>query len=63
MKKLFPYVVSQDKKSGAWYCHRREWPNIPVFGSVGDKKKANAICKIMNESLGYVRGRTKENFY
>ena len=33
-----PYVVSQDTKSGAWYAHHKDYPYIPVFGSIGDKK-------------------------
>lgn len=45
-----PYVVSQ--KEGIYYCHMRGYSNIPVFGSVGDKKKAQSICKIMNRSMG-----------
>jgi hypothetical protein len=45
-----PYVVSQ--KEGIYYCHMRGYSNIPVFGSVGDKKKAQSICKIMNRSVG-----------
>lgn len=48
-----PYIVSQDTKSGAWYCHHRLYPNIPVFGSVGEKKKAQSICRDMNRSNGW----------
>lgn len=48
-KKQKQYVVSQDKKSGAWYCHKRGYPHIPVFGSIGDKSKAMAVCKQRNE--------------
>lgn len=43
---MLKYVISQDKKSGVWYCHMQGYPNIPVFGSVGDKKQA---LKIMRE--------------
>lgn len=50
-----PYVISQERKSGAWYCHKRGWPNIPVFGSVGDKEKAAETCRIRNSSYGYGR--------
>lgn len=32
------YTVSQDRKSGAWYCHQKGYPHIPVFGSISDKK-------------------------
>ena len=48
-----PYIISQDKKTGDWYCHHRRFPNIPVFGSIGDKQKANKICKDMNRSKGF----------
>ncbi len=51
-----PYVVGQTK-NGAWYCHMREYPNIPVFGSIGDKTKANKVCRMMNQSSGYGKGR------
>ena len=47
-----PYVVSQDKRSGAYYCHKQGYASIPVFGSIGDKKKAMKVCRIMNQSCG-----------
>lgn len=53
MKKGLPYVISQDQKSGAWYCHRRDYPKTPVFGSIGDKDKAMQVCRTMNDSIGY----------
>ena len=31
-----------------WYCHMKDFPNIPVLGSIGDKKKAIEVCKTMN---------------
>ena len=46
-----PYVIAKDK-SGAYYCHRKGYPYIPVFGSIGDKKKAQEICRLMNRSVG-----------
>lgn len=45
---MIKYVVSEDKKSGAWYCHMEGYPYIPVFGSIGDKKKALAVMKERN---------------
>lgn len=45
-----PYVVSE--KDGFFYCHMRGYPNIPVFGSIGDRKKAESVCKTMNRSVG-----------
>lgn len=31
------YTVSKDK-SGRWYAHMKGCPNIPVFGSLSEKK-------------------------
>lgn len=31
-----------------YYCHKRGYPYIPVFGNIGDRKKAQEICKSMN---------------
>ena len=50
MDRLKPYTVSQDRNSGAWYCHRKGHDRIPVFGSIGDKKKAQSVCRLMNQS-------------
>jgi hypothetical protein len=47
-----PYTISKEPKSGAWYCHRRGFPDIPVFGSIGEKKKAQEVCRRMNQSCG-----------
>ena len=54
MKNEKPYVISQDK-SGAWYCHKRGYAFIPVLGSIGDKAKAQAVCRTMNRSYGFER--------
>ena len=56
MKHELPYVVSFDEKSGAYYCHNRKTPKIPVFGSVGDKNKADAITYRIQDDWysGYV---------
>lgn len=35
-----------------YYCHDRNYPNIPVFGSIGNKKKANKMCRMMNSTCG-----------
>ena len=43
-----PYVISYDSSGGFWYCHKRGFPYIPVFGSIGSKSKATKICRIMN---------------
>lgn len=31
------YTVSKDK-NGRWYAHMKGYPNIPVFGSISEKK-------------------------
>lgn len=48
-----PYVISKDEKSGCWYCHMRNYSYIPVFGSIGDKKKAQKVCNMYNRSCGF----------
>lgn len=35
-----------------WYFHMRDFPNIPVFGSIGSKEKAKEVCKTMNTNAG-----------
>ena len=47
------YVISYDTKGGFWYCHMVGYPYIPVFGSIGDKRKAQGVCNMMNRSIGY----------
>ena len=44
-----PYIVAKEKD--AYYCRHRDY-NIPVFGSIGSKKKAQKVCDMMNESIG-----------
>lgn len=35
-----PYTVSKvSGTSDTWYCHHKDYPYIPVFESIGDKKK------------------------
>ena len=31
-----------------WYCHRAGWPDVPVFGSIGTKQQAAAVCRAYN---------------
>lgn len=55
-----PYVVSELKEQkGAYYCHKRGYPYIPVFGSIGDKHKADKVCRMMNESVGKCNQKLK----
>ena len=59
MKKKAPYVVS--KKDDFYYCHMRGYDYVPVFGSVGDRSKANKVCRMMNESAGFYEQRRKDD--
>lgn len=54
------YTISQDKKSGAWYCHMEGYLYIPVFGSIGDKKKALAVMRERNGVWGIGKENSKE---
>jgi len=49
MRKEKLYTVSLVKGyTDVYYCHQKKYPNIPVFGSIGDKNKANEVCRLMN---------------
>ena len=45
---LKKYTVSQIKETGEYYCHLIGFDYIPVFGSIGSKKKAQAYCNMKN---------------
>lgn len=48
--KYVPYIVSEmPKQKNVWYAHHRDFPHIPVFGSIGEKKKALETARIYNE--------------
>lgn len=47
-----PYVISHDDKGDFWYCHKRGYAYVPVFGSIGDRYKAQKVCDMMNRSVG-----------
>jgi hypothetical protein len=47
------YIDMSEIVKGFWYCHLIGHPNIPVIESIGSKKNADKICKMMNESIGY----------
>lgn len=68
MSKKLPYVVSQVppskvdvesrvKNEKVYYCHMRDFPNIPVLGSIGSYKGAKAVCDLRNQRH---KGRVKE---
>lgn len=61
MKCVKPYVVDEvpsnrisGNKEPVYYCHHREYPDMPVFGSIGTLKRAKEICKAMNDTRGYM---------
>lgn len=46
------YTVSQDSKSGLWYCHMKGFPHIPCFGSFSEKKSdAMEYAKMYNNKI------------
>ena len=61
MSKKLLYVVSQVpsgkieyfdpevKPVKVYYCHMRDFPNIPVFGSIGSYKEAKTMCDLYNQ--------------
>lgn len=60
------YTVSQEPKSGMWYCHLEGFPYVPCFGSFCEKKsEAREYAKMHNGLLHKVneieRRRKKKN--
>lgn len=54
-----PYIISkatpkfiQNTKEDIYYCHKRGFNHIPVFGSIGNKKESQEVCNMMNKSNG-----------
>lgn len=46
---MLKYQVSQDMKSGIWYCHLKGFPYIPCFGSFCEKQsEAKEYAKMYN---------------
>ncbi len=43
-----------------WYCHRRGFPYVPVFGSIGSYKKAKSVCDMYNKSVGAKKPKRKD---
>ena len=41
-------VQSRSEYGKVWYCHMRDFPNIPVGGSIGTKRHAQSICDLYN---------------
>lgn len=43
------YTVSKDSKSGMWYAHHKSYPQIPVSGSLSNKRsEAMEYAKLYN---------------
>lgn len=42
------YLTPEAKGETVYYVHMDGFPNIPVFGSIGCKSKANKICRQYN---------------
>ena len=42
------HLTSESKGETVYYVHMDGFPNIPVFGSIGTKAKANKICRQYN---------------
>lgn len=43
------YTISRE--GNEYWCHMEGYPYIPVFGSVGTKKKAQKVMRERNELL------------
>lgn len=45
------YIVDKaitDDGHTVYYCHHKDFPAIPVFGSIGSYQKAKAMCDAYN---------------
>lgn len=60
------YIVSKDNKSGMWYAHHKDYPYIPVSGSLSEKKsEAMEYAKMYNllpNKVEEIEQRRKELF-
>lgn len=61
------YTVSQDQKSGLWYCHMRGYPYVPYEGSFSEKKSEAMeyakMCNRLPNNVEEIEKRRKEKFY
>lgn len=53
-------VLSRSEYGKVWYCHLIGYPNIPVSGSIGTKKHAQAICDLKNLKFHFKLNRTEQ---
>lgn len=42
------YLKNAPAGTEYWYCHKKGFPYIPVWGSIGTKKEAEAVCRQYN---------------
>ncbi len=42
------FLVEIDPDSRIWRCFRRGAPYTPVFGSAGNRERAEEVCRYMN---------------
>lgn len=60
------YTVSQEGKSGMWYCHKKGYSYIPVAGSFSEKKvDAMEYAKMYNglpHKVAQIEKKRKEDF-
>lgn len=42
------YIASNPEHEDLWYCHMKGYDYIPVFGSIGSRQKAAAVCRQRN---------------
>lgn len=57
MKNYIVDICNTDDNRKVYYCHHKDFPNIPVFGSIGSYKRAKAVCDCYN---GIITKRQKE---
>ena len=60
------YTVSQDPKSGLWYCHLKGFSYVPCMGSFCEKKsEAKEYAKMYNglpHKVGEIEKRKKQKW-
>ena len=42
------HLTPESKGETVYYVHMDGFPDVPVFGSIGNKAKANKICRQYN---------------
>lgn len=44
-------AIGKEHYDKLWYCHMKNFPDIPVIGSIGTKQHAQKICNLKNGLL------------